>query len=182
VESSANARDRTTRQRDASANVVTTPIESLLFEVSGQRFALPLFDVIEIVRAVAIRPLPSAPPITLGIIDVRGEILPVLDVRVRFGCAHKAVGLSDQFVIAQAGPRRVVLHVDAALGLSMLSVLAVQDARNLPAELAHVAGVAATDEGLVLIQDLKTFLSQAESQGLDAALASASAGAEPAAE
>lgn len=137
-----------------------------------------MHDVIEVVRAVAIRRLPSAPAISLGIIDVRGEIIPVFDVRLRFGHPHKPLALSDQFVIAQAGPRRVALHVDSALGLQKLSVLAVQDAANLPNELAHVNGVAPTDEGLVLIHDLRGFLSQAEAHALDAALEAARATAE----
>jgi purine-binding chemotaxis protein CheW len=182
VEPSANARDRTTRLRETREPAVTTAVESLLFEVSGGRFAVPMCDVIEVVRAVAIRPLPAAPAITLGIIDVRGEIIPMLDVRIRFGSPHKPVELSDQFIIAHAGSRRVGLHVDLVLGLETLTVLAVEDAKNLPSSLAQVAGVAATEEGLVLIHDLRSFLSQAEAQSLDAALETARDSAEPAAE
>jgi purine-binding chemotaxis protein CheW len=153
-----------------------------LFEVSGERFAIRMCDVIEVVRAVAIRTLPTAPAITLGIIDVRGEVIPVLDVRARFGAPSKPVELSDQFILAHAGPRRVGLHVDQALGLETLTVLAVEDAPNLPSALEQVAGVAATDRGLVLIHDLRSFLSQAEARALDAALESARNDAEPAAE
>jgi purine-binding chemotaxis protein CheW len=182
VESSANARDRSTRPGETSESPVTTTVESLLFEMSNERFALPVCYVIEIVRAVAIRSLPVAPAITLGIIDVRGEIIPMLDVRIRFGSPHKPVELSDQFIIAHAGSRRVGLHVDLVLGLETLTVLAVEDAKNLPSSLAQVAGVAATEEGLVLIHDLRSFLSQAEAQSLDAALESARHSAGPAAE
>jgi purine-binding chemotaxis protein CheW len=182
VESSASARDATTRPRDTSEPAVTTAVETLLFEVSGGRFAIPMCDVIEVVRAVAIRTLPVGPAIMLGIIDVRGEIVPVLDVRVRFGSPTKPLELSDQFIIAQAGPRRVALHVDVALGLEALTVLAVEDATNLPAVLQHVSGVAATAEGLVLIHDLRAFLTQAEARALDAAVESSDGAAEPAAE
>lgn len=182
MESSANARDSRARVGAASEPAATTAVETLLFEVSGGRFAIPMCDVVEVVRAVAIRTLPAAPAITLGIIDLRGEIVPVLDVRVRFGSPAKPLELSDQFIIAQAGPRRVALHVDAALGLETLTVLAVQDAGNLPSAIQHVSGVAATDEGLVLIHDLRSFLTQAEAQALDAALERSRDAAEPAAE
>ncbi|HET6339814.1 MAG TPA: chemotaxis protein CheW [Polyangiales bacterium] len=178
MEASANARDRITRRGDASESAVTTSVETLLFELSGERYALPMCDVIEIVRAVAVRALPTAPAITLGIIDVRGDIVPVLDARVRFGHPHKTIELSDQFLIAHAGPRRVALHVDAALGIELLTVLAVDDAGNLPSALGHLAGVAATEEGLVLIHDLRAFLSQAEAVALDAALESTRSTAE----
>jgi purine-binding chemotaxis protein CheW len=182
MESSASARDRNTRLRDTREPAVATAIEALLFELAGLRFALPMCDVIEVVRAVAIRALPAAPPITLGIIDVRGEVLPVLDVRTRFGLPPKALDPADQFLIADAGARRVALHIDAALGLETLTVLAVEDAANLPRSVQHVAGIAATDEGLVLIHDLKAFLTQAEAQSLDAALERVRQSAEPAAE
>lgn len=178
MESSATARDRTTRTRDPNNSDVTTDVDTLLFELSGVRYAVPMHDVVEVVRAVEIRRLPAAPPITLGIIDVRGEIVPVFDIRVRFGYPHKPLALSDQFIIAQAGARRVALHVDSALGLHKLTVLAVQDAANLPNELVHVAGVAPTDQGLVLIHDLRSFLSQAEAHALDAALEAARSEAE----
>jgi purine-binding chemotaxis protein CheW len=182
VEPNPNAHDRTTHRSDVIEPSITTSFETLLFELSGARYALPMRDVLEVVRAVAVRALPAAPAIMLGIIDLRGEIVPVLDVRVRFGCPHKALELSDQFVIAHAGPRRVALHVDAALGIQRLTMLAVEDLGNLPSTLGHVAGVASTEEGLVLVHDLRAFLSQAEALALDAALESARPAAEPTAQ
>lgn len=182
MESGASASDRSRALRDPRPPAVTAAIETLIFELSGARFALPMCDVVEVVRAVAIRALPSAPPITLGIIDVRGEVVPVLDARVRLGFPHKALELSDQFVIAYAGARCVALHIDAAIGLETLSVLAVEDATNLPRSVQHVAGIAATEEGFVLIQDLKAFLTQSEALSLDSALEQARHSAEPAAE
>jgi len=169
-------------QGEASDRAEPARLEALLFEISAQRFALPLCDVIEIVRAVAIRPLPAPPAITLGIIDVRGEIMPVLDLRLRLGFASKPLALEDHFVIGNAGRRRVALHVDRALELAQLAVLSPEATSNLPRGLAHVAGVAATDAGLVLIHDLGALLSQAEAQQLEAALAASAVAAEPAAE
>ena len=159
-----------------------TNVEALLFEISAQRYALPLCDVTEVLRAVAIRSLPKAPAITLGIIDVRGEIIPVLDVRGRFALPPKPLDPSDHFLLGQAGPRRVALHVDRALGISMLAVVPLAAAGNLPGALEHVAGIAATESGLVLIHDLHAFLSQAEAEQLEAALPGAEQLAEPAAE
>jgi len=146
------------------------PIEALLFELAAQRFAVPLSDVVEVLRAVAIRALPSAPAITLGIIDVRGEILPVLDLRARFGLDEKALDISDQFIVAHAGPRKVALHVDRTITLMQLSMLPSGRAENLAHAFGYLAGVASTDEGLVLINDLTAFLSHAEADALDAAL------------
>ena len=58
--------------------------EVLVFEVEGQRYGLPTADVRELVRAVTITPLPNAPAVIEGVVNVRGRVLPVLDMRARF--------------------------------------------------------------------------------------------------
>src|SRR5436309_14010618 len=58
--------------------------EVLIFEVGSQRYGLPAAGVRELVRAVTVTPLPRAPAIVEGVIDLRGTIVPVLDIRARF--------------------------------------------------------------------------------------------------
>jgi purine-binding chemotaxis protein CheW len=147
-----------------------SPVEVLLFELATQRFALPVVDVVEVVRAVAIRLLPNAPPVVEGIINLRGEVVPVLDIRARFGLAPKPLEISDHFVVASAGPRRVALRVDRALALSELQALSMERAINLPRSIDHIAGVAMLADELVLVHDLCGFLSEVESRQLTAAL------------
>jgi purine-binding chemotaxis protein CheW len=142
----------------------------LLFELATQRFALAVADVVEVVQAVAVRSLPNAPPVVEGVINLRGEVLPVLDIRARFGLAPKAVEVSDHFLIVRAGPRRVVLRVDRALTLHMLPALGIEQAINLPRGLPHIAGIAMLADELVLVHDLRAFLSDLECGQLTRAL------------
>jgi purine-binding chemotaxis protein CheW len=167
---------------DRAETVASTSVEALLFDLAERRFALALRDVFEVVRAVAVRELPKAPTIVRGIIDLRGELLPVLDLRARCGLPSVPIGLDHNFVIALAGRRRVALHVDRALTLRELSMTSFASSENLPQDIAHLAGIAATEDGLVVICDLADFLSQSESSQLDAALDATSDAAEPAAE
>jgi purine-binding chemotaxis protein CheW len=159
---------------DASAHTTerSKPIalEVLLFELSNERFGLPLDSVLEVVRAVALRSLPNAPPIVEGIIDVHGEIVPVLDIRARFGLPARPIALSDHFVLALAGARRIGLRVDRALGLGQLQSLSMERAINLPRGIEHIAGVASLPDGIVLLHDLTAFLSVVETERLDSAL------------
>ena len=158
------------------AKTIAAPVQALdvlVFELGGQRFGLPLVDVIEVVRAVEIRTLPEAPRVIEGIIDLRGEIVPVLDVRARFRLPARPLDPSDHFVVASARGRRVVLRAEQSHGLQALDALAIGHALNLPQGAPHVAGVASTSDGLVLIQDLHAFLSDVESAALERALAPA---------
>lgn len=147
--------------------------EVLVFEVAGQRYGLPTDDVRELVRAVAITPLPGAPAVIEGVVDVRGLVLPVLDVRARFRLPARALDPSDHFIVASAGPRGVILRVDRATHLALVDEDSVQAPETLGPSTAYVAGVARLEDGLVLIHDLTTFLSAAESASLDEALGEA---------
>jgi len=142
----------------------------LVFEVGSQKYALPTADVRELVRAVAITPLPGAPAVIEGVVDVRGRVLPVLDVRARFRLPAKALDPSDHFIVASAGSRGVILRVDRATHLALVDEASVQSPRMLGPGGAYLAGVARLEDGLVLIHDLTTFLSAAEAVSLDEAL------------
>jgi purine-binding chemotaxis protein CheW len=146
------------------------PFHVLVFEVGGRRFGLPAHDVQQLLRAAALTPLPRAPAIVKGIINLRGRAVPVLDVRGRFGLASKPLAPSDHFVVARAGERLVVLHVDRALELVQLDAAEVEDARGVVPGAEYVAWIARRGSDLVLIHDLQTFLSKAEADDLDAAL------------
>lgn len=164
--SAADARVGVTRPSHPHA----AELDVLLFELAEQRFALLLVDVLEVVRAVALRPLPNAPAVVEGIIDVRGDIVPVLDIRARFGLPAKAIALTDHFVLGSAGPRRVALRVDRATDMARVRILDIQDAINLPRGVAHIAGIATLPDGLVLLNDLPSLLFALESEQLEGAL------------
>ncbi len=142
----------------------------LVFLLDSQRYALPLEAVERTVRAAAITPLPQAPQIVLGVLDLRGTILPVLNVRRRFRLPERAILPSDQFLIARAGERPVALVIDAAAEVLELSPAQIVAGKALVPGLEHVQGVARMSDGLILIHDLETFLSLDEAAALDRAM------------
>jgi len=147
----------------------------LLFTLDSRRFALPLDRVREIVHAVEITPLAGAPGVVEGVVDVRGAVAPVLDVRARFRLPARPVRLSDHLVLAEGAGRLVALRVDRAVGMEEVPPEAMtMPGANDPA-MAHLAGVVTLDDGMVLVHDLDAFLSQAEADALARALATEAA-------
>jgi purine-binding chemotaxis protein CheW len=146
------------------------PIELIVFQLDEWRFALPLTSVHEIFHAVRIVPLPSAPAIVLGVIDVRGVVVPVLDMRLRFGLAHRQAQIQDHFVLAQAGARTVALCVDRALDLWSVDERDMALGSQLAPGALLVKGVLKDAEGLIVVQELDTFLSASEEVALIEAL------------
>ena len=147
----------------------------LVFSLNGLRYGLPVADVHEVVRAVALTPLPKAPPIVEGVINARGHLVPVLDVRARFRLPAKALTPSDFFVLARAGERLVALRVDPGLYLAQVASGDVEALDRVVSGAGYVAGVGKLPDGLVLIHDLRTFLASAESAQLVEALDSGGA-------
>jgi purine-binding chemotaxis protein CheW len=143
----------------------------VVFRLDAARYALPLTAVDRIVRAAHFTALPLAPPIVLGAIDVEGQILPVFNLRRRFGLPERPLEPNDQLLIARTARRTVVLVIDAALEVVERAATAVTDSATLAPDLAHIRGVMALHDGLVLIQDLEQFLSQDEASALDQAMA-----------
>src|SRR5215212_7822427 len=100
--------------------VVRSRREILVFEIGGRRYGLPAAEVRELLRAVTILPLPLAPAVVEGVINLRGVVAPVLDIRARLGLPAKAAEPSDHLIVVAAGGRPVVLRIDRALGLATL--------------------------------------------------------------
>lgn len=153
-------------------------LDVLIFEAAGQRYGLPSSNVEELVRAVTIVPLPKAPSIIEGIINVRGTVVPVVDTRKRLRLPLKALEHTDHLILASAGERLFALRVDRALELLRIRAEDLQDTQAVVPGAEYVSLIAKLPGGLVLINNLSTFLSQAESEELDAALSALTSGGE----
>jgi purine-binding chemotaxis protein CheW len=142
----------------------------LVFEVAGRRFGLPAATVQEVVRAVALAPMPKAPAVVEGVINLRGTLVPVLDIRGRFRLPSKPVTPTDHLVVARTGPRLVALRVDRARELVALDRADLQPAADVVPGAEYVTWLAKSAEEVLLIHDLDTFLSHAEAAALAEAL------------
>ena len=146
-------------------------MDILVFTVESERYALLARDVDQVVRSVAITDLPGAPIVVEGIIDVRGTIVPVLDIRRRFDLPQRAPVLSDLLIIASAGSRRVALRANASASIQQIDPDALLDRpEDTLRQSRYVAGLARLPDGMVVIHDLGGFLSEAESESLARAL------------
>jgi purine-binding chemotaxis protein CheW len=152
-------------------------MDLVVFEIGGVRYALPAPAVREVVRAVTIVPLPDAPPIVEGLINVRGVLVPVLDVRTRFRIPANAGAVSDHLILAWAGTRLVALRVDRAVEVAAVDARDIENAKAVVPDANYVVGVAKLPDGLVLIHDLCTFLDDAERAALDTAFVAVTGGA-----
>lgn len=146
-------------------------VEFLVVELSGVRYGLPLSRVVEVVRAVFITPLPDAPDVVEGIVEVRGRVVPVYDLRLRFGLPPRHLDPAEHIVVVRAGRRRAALRCDRVEWIARVGRQRLREADVVTRGGRQLAGVASLDDGLVLIHDPEAFLGEAEREALDRALA-----------
>jgi purine-binding chemotaxis protein CheW len=143
----------------------------VVFALDDKLYAVHLSAVARVVHAVQITFLPSAPSIVIGVIDLGGKIVPVVNLRLRFHLPERELELTDQFIVARLDSGRLLaLVVDAVAGVRDLSAEDTTPAQRILPGLGYLEGVARTDQGMLLIHDLATFLSLEEGRILDAIL------------
>jgi purine-binding chemotaxis protein CheW len=145
-------------------------MQIVVFSLDEPRYALDLSTVERVVRAVEITPLPKAPEIVLGVINLQGRVVPVVDVRKRFRLPGREVNIDDRFIISRTSRRLVALVVDDVTGVQRLGNREIVSVEQALPFAEYIKGVAKMEEDLVLIYDLDRFLSLDEEQKLDEAL------------
>jgi purine-binding chemotaxis protein CheW len=142
----------------------------LIFQVAGTSFGLRFAAVQRVLPMVEVTPLPQAPRIVDGVVNVAGRIVPVLSLRRRLGLPAREARLSDVLILAHTRQRLVALHGDGIGGLVQREPMQLTPAADIHPGLQHIEGVVKLDDGVALIHDLDRFLSLDEQVQLDRSL------------
>jgi purine-binding chemotaxis protein CheW len=159
------------------SNASAAMIDLLLFKLDGRPYALRLERVVRVAPLVDITPLPGAPAIVLGVVDVAGEIMPVLNVRQRFGLPVKPQKLEDALVMVQTGDRTVALLVDNVKGTIQLPAASLLPTGAIVPGTRYFDSVTQLADGPVFIHDVDRFLSMEEKTQLAESLVAQRVGA-----
>lgn len=145
----------------------------LTFSVQANLYGVTADTVVEVVRAVAVVPLPGAPRIVEGVFNYRGRLVPLLDFRSRFGHDAQPLHPDDHFVIAGAGQRVVAIRADRVHDVTTVDEHSVTPVADVAPGMRRITGLASDGPSIVLIHDLETFLTAAEADDTDRALSAA---------
>jgi purine-binding chemotaxis protein CheW len=111
-----------------------------------------------VVSAAAITPLPQAPEVVFGLLDLHGDVIAVINLRKRFRLSEREIRSEDQFIIARTSKRLLALVVDGTESVMERRDLAVIAPDQILAGTEFLEGVTRTEGGLVLIHDLESLL------------------------
>ncbi len=151
-------------------NQVSENVKLVVFRLDGQKYALRLAVVERVIPSLEITPLPKAPAIVLGVINIEGNVIPVVNVRKRLNFKEREMQLADQIIIARTSKRSIALLVDEVTGLIEYEEQGMILPDSVLPNLEYVDGIIKLADGLVLIHDLEKFLSLEEEKLLDSSL------------
>jgi purine-binding chemotaxis protein CheW len=134
----------------------------VVFALAGVEYALPVDQVLQMETFSGATLVPGAPAYVAGIVTVRGSVVPVIDLRIRFGLPPVELTTDTRIIVTESQGRVVALRVDAAREVLKLDVAKHQPAPSVVSERASgfVQAVHALGPRLLLLVDLPKILGE----------------------
>lgn len=140
------------------------------FSLLGEVFGLPILDVREIIRMTEITPVPQAPDFVKGVINLRGQILPVVDLRKRFGIDPKDNDEHTRIVVVELTNSAVGLIVDSVSEVLRIPADVVAPPPSLVAGsigAEYIKGIGHYDERMIILIELRKVFNDEETEVLE---------------
>ena len=132
------------------------------FRLDLQTYALPIEPIVQIIEMVTITPIPQVSNTVEGVINVRGALVPVINLHRHLGLPEAALKLHTPIVLVQVGEQMVGLIVDEVLDVLTLSDSQITRTADIVPEglgkASILQGLAHTPDGMVLLLDLDRLL------------------------
>jgi purine-binding chemotaxis protein CheW len=138
--------------------------EILVFVLGGEEYGVDILKVQEIRGYEKVTPIPAAPAYLKGVMNLRGIIVPVIDLRLKFGMADPKYDSFTVVIILRVAGRVIGIVVDGVSDVTRLNAADVKAAPQLGSlvDSSFLAGLATQGDRMVLLLDIEKFLSSGE--------------------
>lgn len=132
----------------------------ILFELAGAHYALRSREIQQLEMVGAVTPVPNSPPFVEGVVSVRGQVIPAINLRARFGFPRKDADMRSRLLVVRTEGRAVGMIVDSAREFISISPDTIQPPPEGVTGLSgqYLEGVAHVSDRLVLILDPKQII------------------------
>ena len=139
----------------------------VVFDLSGETYALDILHVHEIIRIQPVTPVPGAPEYIEGLINLRGRVVPVVDLRKRFGLRTREIGDRSRIIVVQVSDDIVGVVVDAVSEVIMVSPELVEPAARVVTGLdaEYIRTIAKVEGHLVAVLNPDKILEYSDGEG-----------------
>jgi purine-binding chemotaxis protein CheW len=137
---------------------VVSDEQLVVFQLSDQKYALPIQETQEIIRMTEVTRIPNADYYLEGIINLRGTILPVINLNRRLGLVEKEEDDETRIVVVENNDQKVGMIVDSVLEVGRYSESEVEPANMVGNDTDYLKGVVKKEDQLWLLLDLNNVL------------------------
>jgi purine-binding chemotaxis protein CheW len=136
----------------------------IVFTVAGTTYALRSQDVRHVEMVDKVTRVPNAAPFVDGVVFSRGQVVPAVNLRARFGFERTAYDLRTRLIVVQSLSRSVGFVVDEGREFLRLPAASIQPPQDMLAGLSsqYIEGIASVNDRLILVLDLEQLLNFAE--------------------
>jgi len=154
--------------RDVKASKRSTRVQYVTFRLADETYAINVMQVREVLRVTEIAPVPGAPGYVLGIINLRGNVVTVIDARTRMGLLPKSTDDLSRVVVIEGRDHVVGMLVDSVAEVIELTDTDIEPAPSVGTDdgARCIQGVACRDNQLTIIVDLNRLVSDDEMAGI----------------
>lgn len=133
-----------------------------------EKYGINIMDVEEIIRIIDITVVPKAPSFVEGIINLRGKVIPIVDLRKKLNIYAAGGSKDTRIIVTNMKEKRIGFIVDSVEEVLRLDDKCIDNApgMNAGADRKYIEGVAKTKNGMVIILDAKKIFSSGESSAL----------------
>ena len=144
-------------------------IQVVSFKLGSEEYGVDIAQVQEINRMVAVTHVPRAPQFMEGVINLRGQLIPIIDLRARFGMPRTEHTKNTRIVVTEIGTKRVGMVVDSVSEVLRLPVEHIEPAPEMitGVDTEYIRGVGKIEDRLIILLDLAKIISGAEKRELE---------------
>jgi purine-binding chemotaxis protein CheW len=144
-------------------------LQAVTFALGSEEYGVDIAQVQEINRMVTITHVPRAPQFMEGVINLRGQLIPIIDLRTRFGMERSERTKHTRIVVTEIGSKRIGMVVDSVSEVLRIPVEQIEDAPDLVAgvDTEYIRGVGKMGDRLIIMLDLGRVISGSEKIELD---------------
>lgn len=144
-------------------------IQVVSFHLGNEEYGVDISQVQEIIRMVEITHVPRAPHFMEGVINLRGQLIPIIDLRTRFSMERSEHTKSTRIIVTEIGSKRVGIVVDSVSEVLNIPIEQVEGAPDMIAGVGteYIQGVGKVNERLIILLDLTMVITGEEKSELN---------------
>ncbi|HEX3464468.1 MAG TPA: chemotaxis protein CheW [Candidatus Elarobacter sp.] len=144
-------------------------VQVVSFKLGSEEYGVDIAQVQEINRMVSVTHVPRAPQFMEGVINLRGQLIPIIDLRARFGMPRTEHTKNTRIVVTEIGTKRVGMVVDSVSEVLRLPTDQIEDAPEMitGVDTEYIRGVGKIEDRLIILLDLAKIISTSEKRDLE---------------